>query len=165
MSHSFTINPVWVFVLFCWWFLVFLKQWLQIVLNLEIQLSLFWNVCSYQQEFCWISTNIAQELIELSTDWDKKAAQTGFFRSTSVFQPPAQWSILAWARGETVNSEEMLKYLSSLDSTAVALAWKGLQEAKAVVCAIQGAFAVTHLYLFLSAACASPPWLNSMEIF
>lgn len=46
----------------------------------------------------------------------------------------------------------MLKYLSSLDSTAVALAWKSLQEAKAVVCAVQGALAVTHFYLFLSAA-------------
>lgn len=46
----------------------------------------------------------------------------------------------------------MLKYLSSLDSTAVALAWKSLQEAKAVVCAVQGALAVTHFYLFLSTA-------------
>lgn len=101
--------------------------------------------------------------MELSTHWDTKAAQTQFFRGSSVFQPPAQWSILAWAWGETVNSEEMLKYLSSLDSTAVALAWKGLQEAKAVVCAVQAALAVTHFYLFLSAACASPPQLNSME--
>lgn len=58
----------------------------------------------------------------------------------------------------------MLKLLSSLDSTAGALAWESLQEAKAVVCAVQGALAVTQLYLFLSAACASPPRLHSMEI-
>lgn len=51
--------------------------------------------------------------MELSTHWDTKAAQTPFFRSSSVFQPPAQWSVLAWAWGETVNSEEMLKLLSS----------------------------------------------------
>lgn len=144
----------------------FCKQLLQIGLNWETQFSPFKVCANISKDFCWISTNIAQRalaLMELSTHWDTKAAQTPFFRSSSVFQPPAQCSVLAWAWGETVNSEEMLKLLSSLDSTAVALAWKSLQEAKAMVCAVQGALAVTHLYLFLSAACASPPRLHSME--